>query len=213
MSNPLHILMVEDSESDALLLARELTRGKYQVTAERVETAEELHRALTQQTWDVVFCDFTMPRFSGKAALQIVQETDRNLPFIYVSGTIGEDVAMEAVKAGAHDYVMKNNLARLVPAVVREIREAMQRRYHERAEAERVQLLAQLKATVAEVRRLGGVLPICSECKSIRDDHGVWQEVEHYLQKNSVARFDHSLCPKCLDRIHWDAGVEDRLRD
>ena len=205
--------MVEDSEVDARLLARELARDGYDVTAERVETAEELKQALAGKTWDVVLCDFTMPRFGGKAALQIVKETGFDLPFIYVSGTIGEDVAVEAVKTGAHDYVMKSNLTRLVPAVERELREAVVRRERLRAEAERQQLMAELQATVAEVRRLGGLLPICSRCRRIRDEQGHWQEVENYIQEHSAARFSHSLCPDCLRRVYADAGIGDRLRE
>ena len=134
MKVPLHALVVEDSEEDTWLLVRELKRGNYEVTYERVETAESFQQGLASETWDIILCDFSLPRFSGQAALRIAIESGLDLPFIYVSGTIGEDVAVEAMKA-AHDYVMKNNLARLVPAVERELRDARERVQHRHAEA------------------------------------------------------------------------------
>jgi two-component system cell cycle sensor histidine kinase/response regulator CckA len=134
MKVPLHALVVEDSEEDTWLLVRELKRGNYEVTYERVETAESFQQALASETWDIILCDFSLPRFSGQAALRIAKESGLDLPFIYVSGTIGEDVAVEAMKAGAHDYVMKNNLARLIPAVERELRDARERVQHRHAE-------------------------------------------------------------------------------
>jgi DNA-binding NtrC family response regulator len=102
--------------------------------APRVETAEALSVALDRKSWDILFCDFTMPHFSGWTALEIVKERDLDLPFIFVSGTLGEDVAVEAMNAGAHDYVMKNNLARLVPAMERELKETNVRRQRRQAE-------------------------------------------------------------------------------
>jgi PAS domain S-box-containing protein len=134
MKAPLNALLVEDSEEDTRLLVRELKRGNYEVTYERVETAESFKRALARETWDIILCDFAFPRFSGQEALRIAKESGLDLPFIYVSGTIGEDVAVEAMKAGAHDYVMKNNLSRLVPAIERELRDARERIQHRLAE-------------------------------------------------------------------------------
>ncbi|RLC86856.1 MAG: hypothetical protein DRJ03_07605 [Chloroflexi bacterium] len=120
---------------------RELRRGGYDPTFERVDTPESFSDALTGQPWDVIIADYAMPRFSGLDALRMLQETELDLPFILVSGTIGEEVAVEAMRAGAHDYVMKSNLARLVPAVRRELREAETRRARKRAE-ERLRLLS-----------------------------------------------------------------------
>jgi len=126
MKTPIRALIVEDSEQDTKLLLRELQRD-YEVAHERVETAAALCEALERERWDVIFCDFSLPNFSGLAALRIVQELGLDVPFIFVSGKMGEDVAVEAMKSGAHDYVMKNNLARLVPAVQRELRDAVER--------------------------------------------------------------------------------------
>jgi two-component system, cell cycle sensor histidine kinase and response regulator CckA len=134
MSKPLHALLVEDSARDAALLLEELERGDYTVTHERIETAAALKAALERGSWDIVFCDFTLPHFSGKAAFKIVKDSGLDLPFIYVSGTIGEETAVEAMRLGAHDYVMKGNLARLVPAVERELREVEMRKQGQWAE-------------------------------------------------------------------------------
>jgi PAS domain S-box-containing protein len=130
----LRALIVEDSENDTILLLGDLERSDYQIAHQRVETAEGLRAALDRETWDIVFCDFTMPRFSGRKALEIVNERNLDLPFIFVSGTVGEDLAVQAMKEGAHDYVMKNNLTRLVPAMERELREAKVRRLRREAE-------------------------------------------------------------------------------
>jgi len=132
---PLHVLIVEDSEDDALLLVRELRRGGFAPAFERVDTPNALRAALARQAWDILFADYSMPHFSGTAALALVRERGLDLPFIFVSGTIGEDTAVEAMRAGAQDYVTKGNLKRLLPAVERELRDARERRDRKRAEA------------------------------------------------------------------------------
>lgn len=134
MKLQLRVLIVEDSEPDARLLVRELKQGGFDVEYERVETAAGLQQALTDKHWDVILCDYAFPQFSGDAALRLVKASGLDLPFIFVSGTIGEETAVQAMKAGAHDYVMKNNLARLAAAVERELGEAQVRREVRQAE-------------------------------------------------------------------------------
>lgn len=143
MSIPLCLLLIEDSEDDAVLLLRELRRGDYELTFERVDTPAAMKAVLDKKTWDLVICDYSMPQFSAPAALKLLKESELDLPFIIVSGTIGEDTAVDAMKAGAHDYIIKGNLARLVPATQRELREAEVRLARRRAEA-------QLKASLQE---------------------------------------------------------------
>jgi diguanylate cyclase (GGDEF)-like protein/PAS domain S-box-containing protein len=135
MTTPLRVLLIEDSERDAELLLLELERGGYDPTLERVETAEAMQTALDHGAWDVLISDYSMPSFTGLAALKLMQGRGVDLPFIIVSGTIGEELAVAAMKAGAHDYLMKGNLTRLVPAIERELREVAERR--QRREAER----------------------------------------------------------------------------
>jgi len=120
----LRVLIIEDSEDDTLLLLRELRRGGYVPVFERVQTAEKMRSTLFKNQWDIIISDYTLPNFNGLAALNILRESGLDLPFIIVSGNIGEDIAVGAMKAGAHDYILKGNLTRLVPAVEREIRES-----------------------------------------------------------------------------------------
>jgi two-component system sensor histidine kinase UhpB len=132
----LRVLLAEDNEDDAHLLVMELQRAGYLVVSERVDSAAEMAAMLDQREWDIVIADYSMPSFSGLDALTLVKDRRLDVPFIIVSGTIGEDVAVAAMKAGAHDYLIKDNLARLAPAVERELREAAERRQLRRAEAE-----------------------------------------------------------------------------
>ncbi|MFH1320765.1 MAG: PAS domain S-box protein [Bacteroidota bacterium] len=136
MSKLLRVLVVEDSAVDAELVLHQLRRGGYDPDWERVETAGTMKSALKEKTWDVILCDYSMPRFDAIDALKILHESGLDIPFIIVSGTIGEDVAVKAMKSGAHDYIMKDKLARLVPAIERELKEAEVRRKAEKAEEE-----------------------------------------------------------------------------
>ena len=136
MSKPIRILIVDDSEDDALLLIRQLKKDGYYPTYEQVDTAEAMNEALDNQTWDVILCDYSMPNFSASAALAIYKEKGLDLPFIIVSGTITDESAVAAMKSGAHDYIIKNNLMRLPPAVDRELREAKIRQEHTKAAEE-----------------------------------------------------------------------------
>jgi PAS domain S-box-containing protein len=160
MSTPLRVLIAEDSEDDALLLVRELRRAGFDPEHERVENAAAMQAALDRQTWDLVIGDYSMPHFSGTAALALLRERDPDLPFIFVSGTIGEDVAVEAMKAGAQDYISKGNLRRLAPAIERELRDAEARRERRRAQVallERARL-AELNSEVGMALTNSGTL-------------------------------------------------------
>lgn len=123
MSRPLRALIIDDSEDDALLLLREPRQGWYEVTFERVDTAEAMRSALAKRRWDIIFCDYAMPHFSASAALEIFKETGLDVPLIIVSGAIGEETAVELMKAGVHDFVIKGNWTRLLPVVERELRD------------------------------------------------------------------------------------------
>jgi len=133
MKKPLRILLAEDSPADAELVEYEL-RTAYDPLITRVDNAVDMARELVAGTWDIVISDYYMPGFGALAALKVARESGRNLPFIIVSGNMGEDFAVEAMRAGADDYVMKRNLSRLVPAVERELRDAEARAAARRAE-------------------------------------------------------------------------------
>jgi PAS domain S-box-containing protein len=134
MPRPLRLLLIEDSDFDAELLLAQLKRGGYDVQSTRVENADDLRKTL-KEDWDIVIADYNLPQFDAPTALKILHETGKDIPFLIVSGGIGESTAVAAMKAGAHDYLMKGNMARLVPVVEREIREAENRASKARTEA------------------------------------------------------------------------------
>jgi len=123
----LQVLIVEDSEDDALLEIRELKKGGYDPVHERVETATAMKKALQEKQWDIILCNYKMPKFSGEKAIALLKETNIDIPLIIVSGIIGEDVATNCMRLGANDYIIKNNLSRLCPAIARELVEAASR--------------------------------------------------------------------------------------
>jgi signal transduction histidine kinase len=123
MATPLHVLFVEDSPDDADLTTVALVRGGYELTSERIDTAAAMTAALDAKRWDVIISDYSMPTFSAPAALAILQRRGLDIPFIIVSGTVGDEAAVSAMKAGAHDFIAKGKLARLLPALERELRE------------------------------------------------------------------------------------------
>ena len=136
MNVSLAVLIVEDSESDTQLIVRLLKMAGYDVVSEQVETAEQMCVALEKRAWDVVISDYSLPQFSGKAALELLQEKQQEIPFIIVSGVIGEETAVAMLKAGAHDYLMKGNLERLVSAIERELENTKSRRQRKQADDE-----------------------------------------------------------------------------
>src|SRR5260370_32703429 len=164
---PLRILMVEDDPNDELLMLRHLRQNGYAVTPRRVDTPASMRQALSQ-AWDLVLSDFYMPSFSASAALAILKEQEVDIPFIIVSGTIDEEMAVDSMRAGAQDFLPKGKLARLVPAIERELREAAIRGERRKMQeqlfvADRMASVGTLAAGVAHgvrkpLGRLGGNL-------------------------------------------------------
>src|SRR2546423_2443333 len=147
MKRTLRVLNVEDSERDMALLTRHLLRAGYELIFERVETPAAMKAALETEEWDVILCDYSMPQFNALAALKLLKEIGLDIPLIIISGTVGEAVAVKAMRAGANDYLMKDNLARLAPTIERELHEAENRRARRQAERE-------LRQSEAQYRRL-----------------------------------------------------------
>jgi signal transduction histidine kinase len=153
MERLLRVLIVEDSEDDTQMFLRELRHGGYAVEYQRVETRTAMETALSTRPWDLILCDYTLPNFSGEHALQTLQKTGIDLPFIVISGTIEEENAVEMLKAGAHDFIVKRQMARLLPAIERGLRDAVTRRRQREAEAERSELISRLEAINSEIER------------------------------------------------------------
>lgn len=173
----LRLLIIDDCEDDALLLLHRFRAANYAVTWERVDNADAMRAALTARAWDLILCDHRMPRFNALAALALMQELGLDLPFIIVSGVIEEETAIAAMRAGAHDYLTKEKLERLVPAVERELREARHR-------AERHAALEALRESEARFRALASHIP-SMVFQMVRGGDG---EMEfHYVSDGSFA--------------------------
>lgn len=152
MNQPLNILIIEDSENDMALVVRALKQGGYDVKFERVDDRENFNAGLAKGGWDLIIADYNLPQFSALEALHLLKQSGNDLPFIIVSGAIGEEVAVAAMKLGAHDYILKNNLTRLVPAVARELREARVRRERREAAEDLLASREQLRALAAHLQ-------------------------------------------------------------
>lgn len=188
----LRVLLVEDCEEDALLLMRELRRTGYKLFLERVETAAAMQQQLMEREWDMVISDYSLPKFSAPEALKLLQETELDLPFIIVSGYIGEDAAVAAMKAGAHDYVMKDNLARLIPAVERELREASVRRQNQIAEAGRRESEQRFRALIENA----------TDIVVIVDKEGLFRYISPSQERIFGYKTEELLGKNCLDYIY-----------
>jgi PAS domain S-box-containing protein len=212
MNSHLRVLILEDSEDDTLLTLRELRRGGYTLDYVRVDTPSAMQAVLDQQAWDIVIADYNMPAFTAPEALKILQNRKLDLPFIIVSGTIGEDTAVAAMKAGAHDYLIKGHLTRLVPAVERELREAQERHKQyitEQALQESEERFRQLAENITEMvfwmsdpkeRQLLYVSPAYETiwgrtCESLDANFMVWLEAIHPQDRQRIQTvfFEQSL--------------------
>ena len=150
----LRALMVDDSENDVLLIIRELKKGGYNPFYERVETAAAMRNSLQEKQWDIILCDYKMPKFDAPSAIALLKKTKIDIPLIIISGTIGEETAVECMRLGAHDYFMKANLSRLCPAIARELEEAKARSKQKQAETEREAALEALHRSEEKYRTI-----------------------------------------------------------
>lgn len=218
MSIPLRVLNIEDSEEDALLLVRELKLGGYNPEVKRVCTPGDMRVALNSRQWDVVISDHVMPGFSGFDALQLLQDIGIDLPFIIVFGKIGEDVAVQAMKAGAHDYILKDKLARLVPAIQRELRDAETRRQRHAADEALKKAYEDLEVKVHErttelfnanetLKREIGQRAIAE-----KEREGLIRELREALARVKTLSGLLPICAACK-KIRDDSGYWNRIED
>ncbi len=185
----LRVLLIEDSDSDARLILHELKKNEYRVELRRVESAAAMRTALEEGEWDLVLADYSVPGFGALPALALLKEQGQDIPFIIVSGTMDEETAVTAMKAGAKDYVMKANLKRLLPAVARELDEAEMRRRQRDSAAEAGRSALKL-ATVAEM------LP---DVFFIIDRSGCYQLVNSAFERRFAKRRDSIIGKNCRD--------------
>jgi putative nucleotidyltransferase with HDIG domain len=159
MGIPLNLLLIEDSPDDEQLLRRELQRGGYDVTVRRVETADSMRAALLEHGWDAIISDYSMPQFDMPRALALLQEMEIDLPFIIVSGTVGEEAAVQALKSGADDFMSKDRLTRLIPSLVRAQRNVEGRRQRRQRERE-LEAIAGLASAMRQAQTRAEMVPI-----------------------------------------------------
>jgi len=197
MKEPLRILIVDDSPEDTLLIVRELERD-FLPSFQRVETAQEMRSALDRGQWQLVISDYVLPNFSGLDALRVLQETGIDLPFLVVSGQMGEDPAVEAMRAGAHDFLIKERLSRLVPAIRRELNEAGVRRERKRAEDALSATEARFQCLVEQ--SLVGIFMLQDELFTYVNPK--FGEIFGYRPEELIGR----------KRLHDLVGEDDRLR-
>jgi PAS domain S-box-containing protein len=208
MKPVLRVLIVEDSEFDAQMITSLVRKSGYEVVAERVETPETMEKSLREKKWDIILSDYNLPSFSAPEALKLLQATDLDLPFIIISGGIGEATAVAAMKAGAHDYLMKGNLNRLAPAIERELREAANRR--ERREAREKLLESELRYRLLWESSPDAVLLMDAESK-IHFANPAVETVFGYKQEEIVGQRLNVLLPAEL-RSNEARPIEDYLK-
>lgn len=218
MAEPLRVLLIEDSGDDAALILRQLKKGGYAPSCQRVDKLEAMRSALETRDWDIILSDYNMPEFSGPAALALLHSTSIDLPFIVVSGAIGEETAVELMRSGAHDYIMKDNLARLAPAIERELREAGVRRARRRAE-ESLRLAAKVfESSVEGVLIADGDANILRVNKAFSDITGYLEE-EVIGQKPSILQsgrhdkeFYQHMWQSVIDNGYWQGEIWNRRK-
>jgi PAS domain S-box-containing protein len=201
MKNKLSVLLIEDSEDDALLIKRELEKNGYNLQMERVETEEDMQKALKKKSWDLIISDYVLPRFSGLEALQLYKKEQLDLPFIVVSGKIGEDTAVEAMRAGATDYIMKNNLSRLSPAVKRELADYKIRQ-------DRMKVKQELKESLSELEKVNSQLQNEIEVRKKAEEEAV--DAKEHFQNIIESTHDLIISVDKNNRVStWNMTAED----
>jgi CheY-like chemotaxis protein len=201
LERELHILILEDVAADVALLNHEMRKGGLRFESIRVSAEREFLDRVREAPPDVILSDHGLPTFDGLAALALARKVCPAVPFIFVTGALGEELAIETFEHGAADYVLKHHLSTLVPAIRRALRAADERARREAEDRERDRLIAELQAALAKLNTLRHLVPICSWCKKIRDDKGYWEQLEVYLQEHFDATLTHGLCPECSQQM------------
>jgi len=187
------VLLIEDNPGDARL-CRELLQeaGAGRFTVRHAASLAAGLAAVVDSPPAVVLLDLNLPDGSGLSVLEKLAAVRKDLPIIVLTGLNDEQVGMQAVRAGAQDYLVKGDASG--NAMVRAIHYAIHRKQEQQ---EREQLISQLQDALAQVRQLHGLLPICASCKKIREDSGYWRQIEEYIRDHSEAQFTHGICPEC----------------
>ncbi|MFA6497874.1 MAG: response regulator [Desulfurivibrionaceae bacterium] len=200
----IRVLLIEDDQADAFLIQEMLlepTAGRDAATGDiaiqHVTRLDEGVRQVAEGGYDIIISDLGLPDSQGMDTVKTLALAARRIPIVVMTGLADHEVGLEAVNAGAQDYLIKGQVSGEM--LVRSIRYAIERK---RIENEKEQAIAELQEALAKVKLLSGFIPICASCKKIRDDKGYWQQVESYIEKHSNAEFSHSICPDCTHRLY-----------
>ncbi|MDP2991353.1 MAG: response regulator [Kiritimatiellota bacterium] len=201
------VLLIEDNPADAQLIM-EILREEPEHAMEilHVDNLKRGLEALARGGIDVVLLDLTLPDSSGHNTFDMLHAHVSTIPVIVLTGMDDKEMAVRIVQEGAQDYLVKSLVDYTMLA--RSIRYSIERK---RTLMEKDLLIGQLRETLADVKTLSGLLPICASCKHIRDDKGYWHQVESYIQQHSSAVFTHGLCPKCSQKIYPKAAAGDDI--
>jgi CheY-like chemotaxis protein len=196
--NNIRVLLIEDVSADVVLVESELRKGGLAFHTRQVDSKEAFLHELQHEPPDVILSDHGLPSFDGFTALAITQDRRPEVPFIFVTSSLGEENVIRAFESGASDCVLKNRLYELVPAVQRALHKTEERRLWKLVEADRERIVSELYEAVARSKTSDRLLPICAHCKNIRDGDGGWKRMETYFQKHFNVEFTHGLCPACV---------------
>ncbi|MCD6117842.1 response regulator [bacterium] len=197
------ILLVEDNKGDARLIHEMFVdqEGKGSILSRyHLEWEKSIHAAtaaLNKKAVDIILLDLTLPDSSGLDTFKSIREHAGQIPIIVMSGLNDEKIAVDAVREGAQDYLVKGTVNSSLLA--RSIWYAIERKS---LELEKEKLINELEEALSKVKTLSGLIPICANCKKVRDDEGYWNQVEVYIQNHSEAEFTHSYCPDCLKKLY-----------
>jgi DNA-binding NtrC family response regulator len=197
VGQPLRVLVIEHSPADAKRSLEALKHHGYKVSADVVTTPEAFTQAVGRTAFDVVLSNFALPGWTAVEALDLLGNLEQRIPFILVTDALDDDTAAAIIDKGADDYILKDRLGRLPLAVRRVMRERRLMHEIKRAGEERERLILKLQETLAEVKRLNGLVPICVTCKRVLSAEGIWSRIEFYIERYSDARVSPSLCPEC----------------
>ncbi len=202
---PIDILLAEDEPAHVEALRRHLQDDNRNILLRVAGSLREYREAVAARRPDIALLDLNLP--DGRAEEVLVSPPEAGpFPIVVMTSFGNEQIAVEALKAGAQDYVVKSPeaFAGMFRTLERALREWDLLQERKEAEAQRVLLIADLKEALAKVRMLSGFLPICANCKKIRDDQGYWNQIESYIRDHSEAEFSHGICPECLKKLYPD---------
>jgi DNA-binding response OmpR family regulator len=204
---PIKILSIEDNPADVDFINELLTNGKHYpfdiIWAEQLSTGLAYFEA---GHVDIILLDLSLPDSQGMSTFTRVHQQAPQIPIVVMSGLNDEELAIQAVHAGAQDYVVKGQIDG--GSLRRTIRHAIERK---RLENDREKLIADLQQALAEIKVLRGFIPICSSCKKVRDDQGYWQRIEIYISEHSEADFTHGICPDCTRLLYPELFDDDEF--